>query len=139
VTIALITTKELVLKDFALESDEKKFIVGAKLIIENLAGNLALVTSRDPLKLSFQQTLKQYLDDFKIDDSIKENIIHHASVDNLDLGCALIKKAVIEKAMEDVQQDPVLIEAVEKRRQAREKGVVYYDDSALKICQNLPE
>jgi CCR4-NOT transcription complex subunit 1 len=33
---------------------------------------------------------------------MKEDIIQIASVDNLDLGCALIKKAVIEKALEDV-------------------------------------
>jgi CCR4-NOT transcription complex subunit 1 len=52
VTIALITTRELALKDFSLEPDEKKLLRGTHLIVQNLSGSLALVTCREPLKLS---------------------------------------------------------------------------------------
>jgi CCR4-NOT transcription complex subunit 1 len=138
VTIALITTKELVLKDFALEPDEKKLIRGATLIVQNLAGNLALVTCREPLKIAFQQTLKAILDQVALEEKTKEEVIHTTSVDNLDLGCALIKKAVIEKALEDVNQDPVLVDAIEKRRMARENGIPYYDETVIKIYESLP-
>jgi CCR4-NOT transcription complex subunit 1 len=41
-------------------------------------------------------------------------------MDNLDLGCALIKKAVIEKALEDVNQDRTIIDELEKRKTYRE-------------------
>ncbi len=61
-------TKELVLKYFALEPDEKKLIKGATLIVKNLAGNLALVTCREPLKIAFQQTLKTILDQVGIEE-----------------------------------------------------------------------
>ena len=138
VTIALITTKELVLKDFALEPDEKKLIRGATLIVQNLAGNLALVTCREPLKIAFQQTLKAILDQVGLEEKTKEDIIHAASVENLDLGCALIKKAVIEKALEEVSQDPVILEAMEKRKLANAKGVPFYDENIIKIYQSLP-
>eukprot|EP01015_Nassula_variabilis_P028765 TRINITY_DN6055_c0_g1_i1.p1 TRINITY_DN6055_c0_g1~~TRINITY_DN6055_c0_g1_i1.p1 ORF type:complete len:100 (+),score=35.78 TRINITY_DN6055_c0_g1_i1:63-362(+) len=55
VTIAIITTRELALKDFASEPDEQKLMKGTKLIVQNLAGSLALVTSREPLKQSLQK------------------------------------------------------------------------------------
>lgn len=51
VTISLITAKDLVLMDFAFEPDENKLMKGAVLIMQNLAGNLALVTCREPLKI----------------------------------------------------------------------------------------
>lgn len=59
VTIALITTKELVLKDFAYDGDDKKILKAADLIVQNLAGSLALVTCREPLKMSLTTNLKR--------------------------------------------------------------------------------
>lgn len=38
VTIALITTRELVLKDFAYDGDHAKILKAAHLIVKNLAG-----------------------------------------------------------------------------------------------------
>lgn len=51
VTIALITTRELVLKDFAFDPNPDKILKAADLIVQNLAGSLALVTCREPLKM----------------------------------------------------------------------------------------
>jgi hypothetical protein len=59
VTIALITTRELVLKDFAYDGDCNKIMKAADLIIMNLAGSLALVTCREPLKMSLTTSLKR--------------------------------------------------------------------------------
>lgn len=58
VTIAGITSKELVLKDFAAEGDEDKLARSAELTVQNLAGSLALVTCKEPLRLSIIQHLK---------------------------------------------------------------------------------
>ena len=57
----------------------------------------------------------------------------------MDLGCALIKKLVTEKALEEVDQEPTMIEALEKRRQAREKNEYYVDQNAIKFAAMLPE
>lgn len=103
VTIAMITTREIALKDFACEMDEMKIKRGINLILQNLSGSLALVTCRDPLKMSLCNALKEQLDKTHLNDKQKENIIYVASMDNLDFGCQLIKRAVIEKALEDVQ------------------------------------
>ena len=61
VTIALITTRELVLKDFAYDGDPDKILKAADLIVKNLAGSLALVTCREPLKMSLTTNLRKYL------------------------------------------------------------------------------
>lgn len=61
VTIALITTRELVLKDFAYDGDPQKILKAADLIVKNLAGSLALVTCREPLKMSLTTNLKKAL------------------------------------------------------------------------------
>jgi CCR4-NOT transcription complex subunit 1 len=52
VSIALITTRELVLKDFTYDSDIQKVTSAIDEIVKNLAGSLALVTCREPLRLS---------------------------------------------------------------------------------------
>jgi CCR4-NOT transcription complex subunit 1 len=59
VTIALITTRELVLKDFAFDGDHNKVMRASDLIIQNLAGSLALVTCREPLRMSLNTNLKK--------------------------------------------------------------------------------
>lgn len=59
VTIALITTRELVLKDFAYDSNYGKILSAADLIVQNLAGSLALVTCREPLKMQLTTNLKK--------------------------------------------------------------------------------
>jgi len=41
VTIACITTKAIVTKDFAMEADENKMRKAAQLMVANLAGSLA--------------------------------------------------------------------------------------------------
>lgn len=63
VTIALITTRELVVKDFAYDGDHYKILRAADLIVQNLAGALALVTCREPLKMSLNTNLKKVLNE----------------------------------------------------------------------------
>lgn len=140
VTIALITTRQLALKDFALEPDERKILKGTNLIVQSLSGSLALVTCREPLKIALSQYLKDYLNEqTSLGEEDMDKIIQITSLDNLDLGCALIKKAVIEKALEDVNNDQIILDILKKRRIAREKGEAYYDENYLRMTQFLPE
>lgn len=54
-----------------------------------------------------------------------------AVLDNLDLGCSLIRKAVMDKALEDVNSDEVILEAIEKRKEAKERDEQYLDENYL--------
>ena len=51
----------MVLKDFAYDGDPNKILKAADLIVKNLAGSLALVTCREPLKMSLTTNLRKNL------------------------------------------------------------------------------
>ena len=74
------------------------------MIVKHFAGSLALVTCREPFRMSLEQTLKDQLENrTKIDPKNIPSIVSIASIDNLDIGCALIKTAVIAKALQEVK------------------------------------
>jgi CCR4-NOT transcription complex subunit 1 len=131
VTIACITTKEIVTKDFAMESDENKLRKGAQLMVANLAGSLALVTCREPLRGSITTHLLQLLskeDGTEQEKSALEQCVNVCATDNLELGCMLIEKAATEKAVRDV--DDVLKSALSTRKSHREQtGQPFFDVS----------
>jgi CCR4-NOT transcription complex subunit 1 len=136
VTIACITTKEIVTKDFAMESDEAKLRKAGQLMVANLAGSLALVTCREPLRSSISSHLRQLLT-AAVENTSKlgeqeqtaiEQCVQICSTDNLELGCRLIEKAATEKAVRDV--DEALAPAITARRSHREQtGQPYFDSS----------
>jgi CCR4-NOT transcription complex subunit 1 len=61
VTIAGISTRELVLKDFVTEPNEDKLRNAGHLMAKKLAGSLALVTCKEPLKSNLATHLRQHL------------------------------------------------------------------------------
>lgn len=61
VLIALKTTRELVLKDFACDGNIQRFMEAANQIVQNLAGSLALVTCREPLRMSLSGNLRKVI------------------------------------------------------------------------------
>lgn len=145
VTIACITTKEIVAKDFAMESDETKVAKAGHLMVSNLAGSLALVTCREPLRSSMTTHLGQLVGNVvnrgeKFNDQeqkLLEQIIQLCVTDNLDLGCMLIEKAATEKAVRDV--DEALKPIVSIRRNHREKtGQEYFDTSIFSNGSKYP-
>jgi CCR4-NOT transcription complex subunit 1 len=136
VTIACITTKEIVTKDFAMESDENKMRKAGQLMVANLAGSLALVTCREPLRSSVSTHLRQLLTTnaggadklTEQEQNVIEQCVQICATDNLELGCMLIEKAATEKAVRDV--DESLAPAMNARRKHREQtGQPFYDMS----------
>ncbi len=73
-------------------------------MVQKLSGSLALVTCREPLRISLISHLKNLLEasPHSLEDTEKETIVSITVMDNLELGCTLIRKAVMEKALEDV-------------------------------------
>jgi CCR4-NOT transcription complex subunit 1 len=136
VTIACITTKEIVTKDFAMESDEAKMRKAGQLMVANLAGSLALVTCREPLRSSVSTHLRQLLTSNlgrteklgEQEQNVIEQCVQICATDNIELGCMLIEKAATEKAVRDV--DEALSAAMNARRKHREQtGQPFYDMS----------
>lgn len=136
VTIACITTKEIVTKDFAMESNETKMRKAGQLMVANLAGSLALVTCREPLRSSVSTHLRQLLTSNasrteklgEQEQNVIEQCVQICATDNLELGCMLIEKAATEKAVRDV--DEALAQAINSRREHRKQtGQPFYDMS----------
>ena len=125
VTIACKTSQELVRKDFATELDINRVRKAAHLMVSSLAGSLALVTCREPLKASVANQLRALLQQSGAgvgsEASALEAAVQAATVDNLELGCALIEKAASEKAIRDI--DESLAAAAMVRQKHREAGI----------------
>ena len=137
VTIACMTSRELVLKDFAVEPDAARLRKAAHLMVSSLAGSLALVTCREPLKASVSSQLRTLLQQAGVlpstDPSALDQALQQAVVDNLELGCSLIEQAATERAVRDI--DEALAPAVLARQKHREKhgpaGQPFFDPAYL--------
>lgn len=139
VSIACITTKEIITKDFAMEGNEDKMRSAAQLMAANLAGSMALVTCRDMLRTSISVHLRQLLSsaaagggDVSSLNETEQNTIAQAAAmcaaDNLDIGCKLIEKAATEKAAKEVVN--AIAGALSTRKKHREQtGQPFYDMS----------
>ena len=119
VTIALITTRELVLKDFALESSESKLSEATDQMVQSLAGSLAMVTCKEPLRMSMQTRLKEKISSLTNIDppptKAIDQIISSICKENLDVGSAHIQNSVILKAQQKVSEDQAIKEAIERK------------------------
>ncbi|KAK8565927.1 hypothetical protein V6N12_059472 [Hibiscus sabdariffa] len=102
VSIATQTTKELVLKDYAMESDETRIYNAAHLMVASLAGSLAHVTCKEPLHGSISSQLRSMLQGLSIGSDLLEQAVQLVTNDNLDLGCAVIEQAATDKAIQTI-------------------------------------
>ncbi|KAM0787180.1 hypothetical protein ACM66B_006427 [Microbotryomycetes sp. NB124-2] len=131
VTIAGISTRELTMKDFAMEGDESKMAQAAHLMVQNLAGSLALVTCKEPLRVSIVTHIRQLLlQNGYTEQTMPEQSLLAVAADNLDFACAVVEKVAMEKAMLEV--DDGLAPAYLSRRTHRERSrEAFWDTAAM--------
>ncbi|KAG0365781.1 CCR4-Not complex component, Not1-domain-containing protein [Gamsiella multidivaricata] len=142
VTIAGISTREMVIKDFAMEPNEEKMRKAAHLMVQNLAGSLALVTCKEPLRVSMANIIRTlFLQNGFTDQNMPEQSILMTVNDNLDLACSVIEKAAMEKAIPEIEES--LANAFSARKKHRERtGQPYYDMATYQSSRypaSLPE
>ncbi|KAA8494454.1 CCR4-NOT transcription complex subunit 1 [Porphyridium purpureum] len=102
--ISCITTRELVLKDFCYESDLSKARAAAHSMVQHLASSLALVTSKEPLRLSMSNHLRQLLQPSTMDALLLEQTVGIVCADNLEMACSIIERAAMERAVRDIDE-----------------------------------
>ncbi|XP_059434806.1 uncharacterized protein LOC132167794 isoform X1 [Corylus avellana] len=126
VSIATQTTKELVLKDYAMELDETRIFNAAHLMVASLAGSLAHVTCKEPLRGSISSQLRNSLQGLNIASELLEQAVQLVTNDNLDLGCAVIEQAATDKAIQTI--DGEIAQQLALRRKHREGvGPTFFD------------
>jgi CCR4-NOT transcription complex subunit 1 len=119
VTIAGISTRELAAKDFATEQSEEKLRKAAHLMAQKLAGSLALVTCKEPLRSNMGAYIRQFLADHGFSEqSVPEQVIIILVQDNIEPACKAIEKAAMDRAIADV--DESFITSYDARRRHRE-------------------
>ncbi|KAI8335037.1 CCR4-Not complex component, Not1-domain-containing protein [Chlamydoabsidia padenii] len=142
VAIAAVSSRELVAKDFAMESDENKMRKAAHLMVQNLAGSLAMVTCKEPLRLALATNLRNIFMANGLAENLVEQAVHLTVSDNLDLVCTVIEKAAMEKATIEVDEHLMAAFSNRKKHRDQRSGQPYYDVdifSASRYPASLPE
>ncbi|KAH8584258.1 cdc39p-like C-terminal Not1 [Cryptosporidium sp. chipmunk genotype I] len=129
VRIAAITTREIIGKEFAFETDENIYKRAAHLMVAALSGSMAIAACREPLRVAFTAQLRQVLHPTPSRDGedhvLIEQVVQVICSDNIDLGCQIIEQAVVEKAIEEL--DEVISPGIIARRKSRESGHQFVD------------
>ncbi|KXN90499.1 General negative regulator of transcription subunit 1 [Leucoagaricus sp. SymC.cos] len=132
VTIAGISTRELVTKDYATEPSEDKLKKAGHLMAQKLAGSLALVTCKEPMRTNLTTHLRQSLNregftEKFVKQLVPEQVILLLMQDNLDIACAAIEKVAMERAAADLEENfATSIESRRRHREAHSSGP-YFD------------
>ncbi|PLW31488.1 hypothetical protein PCANC_21076 [Puccinia coronata f. sp. avenae] len=121
----------MILKDFAMEGKEGQMHTSAHMMVKNLAGSLALVTAKEPLRnqilvnicsLSIQNGFPEH--------NVSDEEIQQVTADNLDVACQVIEKVATDKAILEI--DISLASAYEaRRRHCKHTNSTFWDTSAM--------
>ena len=138
VTIAAISTAELVQKDFATESDADKMRNAAHHVVKALSGSLALVTCKEPLRMSIMNNIR-ILAARSLPDQLPEGQIIMFVNDNIETVCGLVERAAEEHSMAEI--DAQLVQAISERRlHASEHASEPYNNPPVnRWAQLIPE
>jgi CCR4-NOT transcription complex subunit 1 len=129
IKIACISCFKLVSKDFVFEPNEQKVGSAAHMMVQHLAGSLAMVTAKEPARVSIGNHLRQLLTAATAQqaDAGKPSAPQLQLIDqavqiavnlNLDLVCSYIEKSAMERAVAAV--DAELSDEYQDRRRYHE-------------------
>ena len=118
VTIASISTSQLIEKDFAMEPDAEKLRQSAYNVVKALSGSLALVTCKEPLRMSMSNNIR-VLAQSQLPDQLPEGSILMFVNDNLDTVCKLVEDSAESFSVAEI--DAQLEAAYENRNRHRQQ------------------
>lgn len=102
VTIATIAATALIHKDFARESDEERVRKASYQMARQLSGSLALVTCKEPLKMSMTNNIRMAQADLP-DQAYPEGSILMCVNDNLETACDVVQKQAEERSIPEIE------------------------------------
>ena len=103
ITIASISTTQLVQKDFSSEADDKKVRTAAKQMVKALAGSLALVTCKEPLRMSISNYIRRPRAEVS-EQGLSEGLTIMCVNDNLDMACTFVEQAAEERSAMEIER-----------------------------------
>lgn len=114
VTIAAISASQLIAKDFALEPDEVRYQQAANTSVKSLAGSLALVTCKEPLRMSMRNNISSMARSELGEVAMPEGSITMFVNDNLEAVCNIIEKAAESASVAEIETQ--IEEAIRARK-----------------------
>ncbi|KAF2432802.1 Not1-domain-containing protein [Tothia fuscella] len=103
VTIAAISASQLVTKDFATEADENQFRTAAHSMVKALAGSLALVTCREPLRMSMSNNVRALARNLP-GENLAEGVILMFVNENIDVVCKVVEEAAEKQSVAIIEE-----------------------------------
>ncbi|KAF9875986.1 ccr4-not transcription complex subunit [Colletotrichum karsti] len=136
VTIAAISTQQMIHKDFATEPDESRVRTSAINMVKATAGSLALVTSKEPLRANFTNYMRNLSND--LPQGLPEGTIIMCVNSNLDLACNIIEKQAEERAIPEIEEmiEPEL--EARRRHRLQRPNDPYVDASLSRWAWTIP-
>ncbi|EHA56658.1 hypothetical protein MGG_02476 [Pyricularia oryzae 70-15] len=136
VTIAAISTQQMIHKDFGTEPDENRVRTSAINMVKATAGSLALVTSREPLRVNIGNYMRSLSSD--LPQGLPEGNIHMAVNMNLDLASREIEKAAEERAVPEIEEMLELELEARRRHRATRPNEPYVDAGLSRWAWTIP-
>ncbi|KAI9792818.1 MAG: hypothetical protein M1816_001550 [Peltula sp. TS41687] len=129
VTIAAISTAQLIHKDFAMERDEDRVRQCALTMVKALAGSLALVTCKEPLRMSMTNYIRVISAEVE-EQALPEGAILMCVNDNLDVACSLVENVAEQRAMPEIEEN-IEQQLAARRRHRAERGSEPFIDNVV--------
>jgi CCR4-NOT transcription complex subunit 1 len=115
VTIAAISTAQMIHKDFATEPDENRVRAAAINMVKRTAGSLALVTSKEPLRASMSNYIRSLSGE--LPQGLAEGTVIMCVNANLDMACSQVERKAEERAVPEIEE--MIEQELEARRRHR--------------------
>lgn len=138
VTIATIATTNLIHKDFARESDEDRVRKSAQQMVRQLSGSLALVTCKEPLRMSMTNNIRMAQAELP-DQAFPEGAILMCVNDNLDTACSIVEKQAEDRSMPEIESHIETEIAARRQYNAEHPNESYLDPGYNRWANCIPE
>ena len=112
VTIATISTKDMISKDYAQEASEEHLRTAFERMAKTLSGSLAAVTCKEPMRQSMSNYIRLGASDMP--DPPPEGFVLMCVNENLEMACKMVEKQAAESAIPEME--PHLENELAKRR-----------------------
>ncbi|ODV92126.1 hypothetical protein CANCADRAFT_717 [Tortispora caseinolytica NRRL Y-17796] len=140
ISVACVTSRCLIAKDYALESDEKKLMDVTSRLVQRLASSLSMVTNLEGFHAALEVNIRAILLSSGVpEQSIPADSVSMAVNDNAGTILAIIDAAVKARAVQEVNE--VMVPLVSARVQHREKhpDEPFIDPAVSKFALSLPD
>ena len=135
--ITRFVTQALIMKDFAVESNEDEMRKAAHHLTRFLAENLAIVNCRESLRPLIVSSLRFYLEQHQMP-GLADDMIQLILLECFESTSTIIEGETLSASLADI--DRQLSEAYMLRKRHRERtGQPYYDVSNFALAPDLPE